>query len=88
MPHQLTHGAVLLSGFAFAPPPPEVFDQPKLLPATAAGASEFSVQPLHAPLSPIALYPEESPTQKLRASAYPLPILAAACRFEERKTSA
>ena len=83
MPRQLTHGAVVLSGFAFALPP-EIFDQPKLLPAIEAGASEFSV---HAPLSPIALYPDEPPTQNLKASAYPLPILLAPRQLEEYTTS-
>lgn len=84
MPRQLTHGAVVLSGFAFAPPLPEVFDQPKLLPTIEADASEFSV---HALLSPIALYPDEPRTQNLKASAYPLPILLAPRQLEEYTTS-
>jgi Protein of unknown function (DUF3300) len=66
--------------------PPPSFAQPKPVAAAEAGATEFNIEQLDAMLAPIALYPDELLTQILRASTYPLQIVAGS-RWLEKYTN-
>jgi hypothetical protein len=83
MSRKFVRGIVLVTSFAVALPPPDVFAQAAataVIPPTVpqSTTAEFSVAQLDAMLAPIALYPDDLLMQMLMASTFPVQIVAAA----------